>query len=649
MAKKKLDDSEQYMLFEEDYLFRTYGSITHSPDIALTELVANAWDAGASKVKINIPDEKGELLTIEDDGTGMLPEEFKSRWMILGYNRVKHQGIMAEFPRDRSDWRRRAYGRNGIGRHGLLCFADEYIVESWQNGNGGRFTIKATSGRNPFTLISKEMFKKKGHGTKLSVRVERHLSNDEYIREVLSARFLSDPQFEVIINGYSTPLSELPGLIDIHSIVVNEKIKIEMFSFDSTRTARTKHRHGIAFWIGGRLVGEPSWNLGESMIFDGRRSQAKRLTIVVKSDDLFDEVLPDWSAFKKSETVSLLYEKVSEYVQGIIKQVLTEQIDETKETAIRANKDILKELDGIERFEVSEFVDAVVDRNPTLSPDALSAAVRGIAELEKKRSGKELLEKILNMSDEDIAGLNNILDEWSIRDCKIVLDEIGKRLRIIEALEKLVGDPKVDELHTIHPLVTQARWLFGPEYESPQYVSNVSIKRAVQEVFGNRISKTQFDNPKKRPDLVFLADSTLSVVATEDFDHNSDLAQTKRVLIVELKKGGSSIGRDEMDQASGYVEDILGCGFIGGKPFVNAYVVGYKVKDSIQKVRKVGDNPELGRIEACDFGQLTRTANLRLCRLRDVVSDRYSYSGDNMVDRVMQEIEESELFSVTDE
>jgi hypothetical protein len=35
-------------LFEEDYLVRTLGRIAHDPEVALTELVANAWDAGAS-------------------------------------------------------------------------------------------------------------------------------------------------------------------------------------------------------------------------------------------------------------------------------------------------------------------------------------------------------------------------------------------------------------------------------------------------------------------------------------------------------------------------------------------------------------------------------------------------------------------------
>ncbi|MDP4680585.1 MAG: hypothetical protein NWS46_09490 [Cyclobacteriaceae bacterium] len=36
-------------LFEEDYLIRTLGGLVSQPEIALTELVANAWDAGVAE------------------------------------------------------------------------------------------------------------------------------------------------------------------------------------------------------------------------------------------------------------------------------------------------------------------------------------------------------------------------------------------------------------------------------------------------------------------------------------------------------------------------------------------------------------------------------------------------------------------------
>lgn len=154
MAKmiKHKNTPVQESLFEEDYLLRTLGPIARIPDIALTELVANAWDAGACKIEILIPDQYNEEIFITDDGSGMTEDQFIKRWMTLGYDRLKHQGLMAEFPPKRSEWRRPAYGRNGVGRHGLLCFADSYMVETHRLGICNRFVVQmlASGKKNRF-------------------------------------------------------------------------------------------------------------------------------------------------------------------------------------------------------------------------------------------------------------------------------------------------------------------------------------------------------------------------------------------------------------------------------------------------------------------------------------------------------------------
>ena len=117
-------------LFEDDYLIRSLGGIVTQPETALTELVANAWDAGATEVKIFIPSEKNQKLIVEDNGLGMSKDDFHGRWMTLRYNRLKHQGKRVVFP-DNVEGTRFAYGRNGVGRHGLLCFNDcEYNMQT---------------------------------------------------------------------------------------------------------------------------------------------------------------------------------------------------------------------------------------------------------------------------------------------------------------------------------------------------------------------------------------------------------------------------------------------------------------------------------------------------------------------------------------
>ena len=106
------------------------GPIVTQPDVALTELVANAWDAGASHVKIFIPDQNNEVLWIEDDGVGMSEDEFQNHWMKMRYNRLRSQGKNVIFPMGIKG-NRTAFGRNGVGRHGQILLALHMIVEGY--------------------------------------------------------------------------------------------------------------------------------------------------------------------------------------------------------------------------------------------------------------------------------------------------------------------------------------------------------------------------------------------------------------------------------------------------------------------------------------------------------------------------------------
>jgi hypothetical protein len=222
-------------LFEDDYLIRNLGQIAHDPEIALTELVANAWDAGASAVNITIPNALNGNLVVEDDGHGMSSAQFKGRWMKLSYDRVKYQSQDVEFPPERKGWIRRAYGHNGVGRHGMLCFADVYEVQTWRDGKGASFVVSTHSQATPFMMDSEEPLERAGHGTKLIAKVERHLPDPDSVRDILSARFLHDPQFLVRVNGVSIALPEHSGLIEKATLEIVTGKSIEAFVVDTTR------------------------------------------------------------------------------------------------------------------------------------------------------------------------------------------------------------------------------------------------------------------------------------------------------------------------------------------------------------------------------------------------------------------------------
>jgi hypothetical protein len=456
-------DKEQVIcgsLFEDDYIVRSLGGIVSQPETALTELVANAWDAGATEVKIFIPNGKGQILTVEDNGVGMSQEDIHNRWMKLRYNRMKHQGKKVIFPAG-VQGTRFAYGRNGIGRHGLLCFNDnEYSIQTTKDGKTFTLTVTTQVEGQPIAGINQKEVDTEcnTHGTKLEVVIVQNLPNIERIRDIIAAKFLHDPQFKIEINRVSLQLEDLKGFLDQTTInVPDTKISLEAYFIDSQKALKKSIYQGIAFWQGGRLVGEPSWILGQEVILDGRTTLAKRYTVVISTNDLSEEVKEDWSGFKNTKIMQKVFDEASIYVNEKLAELSRSSIDETKAIIKHEFKDKLKNASLLTLYEIDEVIENISISAPKARQESVMVAVDAIINLEKSKNGRELLAKLALFNEDDIEGLNQLLDKWTVKDALTVLTEIDRRLTVIEAIRKLSKDTKIDELQYLHPLLTEAR------------------------------------------------------------------------------------------------------------------------------------------------------------------------------------------------
>jgi hypothetical protein len=248
------------------------------------------------------------------------------------------------------------------------------------------------------------------------------------------------------------------------------------------------------------------------------------------------------------------------------------------------------------------------------------------------------LQKLSTLPADDIEGLDKLLEEWTIKDALRVLDEIDNRIRVIETIERLSNAPDTDELHTLHPLILRSRWLFGPEFESQEYCSNVTLKTVAQELF-KKTQGAQFINDRNRPDIVVLPEKTTwQMTGIESFDPvDATLTQLERILVIELKKGGFVLTRNEVNQADGYVQDIAKSGVVSGKPHIHAWIVGQKIGAGVEKEKTLG-NPVYGSVRATTFATLVDTANKRLLKLRNLLSARYEgFTTDQLLNRVLQQ------------
>lgn len=102
----------------------------------LSEVVANAWDADAERVSIDIDPKKRKIL-IQDDGHGMSIADANERYLTVGYERRNVPGG-AKTQR----FGRPVMGRKGIGKLSLFSIAKTVEVHSVKEGERHGFRMK---------------------------------------------------------------------------------------------------------------------------------------------------------------------------------------------------------------------------------------------------------------------------------------------------------------------------------------------------------------------------------------------------------------------------------------------------------------------------------------------------------------------------
>ena len=112
---------------------------------ALAELVANAYDADAKTVSINLFDkEKNQKIEVSDDGDGMSFEDINERFLRIGRNRRKEGFIKSP------SGKRKATGKKGLGKLAFFGIGKTILID----------TIKSDSGKKTtFTLDWAEILK----------------------------------------------------------------------------------------------------------------------------------------------------------------------------------------------------------------------------------------------------------------------------------------------------------------------------------------------------------------------------------------------------------------------------------------------------------------------------------------------------------
>lgn len=604
-------------LFGKRFLDKYAGHIIDDPETAIVELVANAWDAHATVVKITWPSSKTKF-KIVDNGSGMTEDEFVHRWRTLDYERTKEQGKKTSPPPSLEDAKpRQAYGRNGRGRHAAFYFGNPYTVVTSKNGTKSSFqVIRSQDENHPFQVIKIKQIEDHGsHGTTIIGGTSVADIPAAHARQIIGSRFLTDPDFQVLINGIAVTFEDLSDdAIQKSHVDVGELGRAEVWMIDALKSDRSTHQHGIAWWVNNRLVGECRWRGKDLMsIIDGRTTEAKRFTFIIFADFLEESVKDDWSDFDpKNEAWKFARASVSDHIRTLVSKAVSERRAAAK-TTVRSQ--LSKEADRLtpsSREVWDSFVSDVIDNCPSISVEDVTKVASILANLEASSSKYDLLHKLHDLQSSDLDSLSELLADWSVRTLKEALDEIKVRLGFISEMHLKLHDKTSDEVQDLQPLFDQSLWAFGPEFETIEFTSNRGMTTVLR-----KLLKVPSSGSLQRPDFVVLPDSSIGTYARPSFDASGEVDGFSQVVIVELKRPGISIAADQMNQALRYGRELVSSGAVGAETKINCFVLG-STADPIE-----AQTTSQGQItvKAMTFDAFIRRAEMRMLNLYKTLQD----------------------------
>lgn len=177
----------------------------------LSELIANAYDADASYVKIRLIDDSSERkIIIEDDGTGMSFKELNDKFLRIGRNRRYEEG------QQKTPNGRLIIGKKGLGKLSFFGIAQEIEVETNKNGFVNSFILQWDEIKNagneykPKIIVRDDKISPEIHGTKIILKKLKR-DNDfssEYctsLADNISKIFIIDSDFKISIGHNYQP------------------------------------------------------------------------------------------------------------------------------------------------------------------------------------------------------------------------------------------------------------------------------------------------------------------------------------------------------------------------------------------------------------------------------------------------------------
>lgn len=461
---------------------------------AIAELIANAWDADAKLVELEIP--FGESWTdesqivVRDDGVGMSFDECNEKFLVVGKDRRKEGEFTTEG--------RPVMGRKGLGKLGCFGFAKVVEVQTVKDGRRTHFImdfeeiekLESSPGEDyePEVLVDEQPTENPSGTTVIVRRIQKPPRGDgSWFRDSMARRFaVLSAEFQVLLNGEPLGKEELQYRLRFPKKGWQKETipgfgTVEWWAGFTKQPVKYQHARGIAVISRGRMAQEPFEFKGVGG-FTGQVA-LQYLVGEVKADGLDDE--QDLVATGRStvlwedERARPLLDWGQRKIRELCRQWLKLRSDEHL-ARLSKTTNYLKLIENYpprERKELRAFVRKVVTV-PGIEEERLKVLILSVIHAYGDRIVVDLIRE-LNAA-ESPEEFTRLIAEWNVVEAIRVYESVKGKLAIIDRLEELVeaGTREVPELQKF---LKENPWLLDPTWDMLEH--NRSLDRVLKEHF----------------------------------------------------------------------------------------------------------------------------------------------------------------------
>ena len=529
------------------------------------EIVANCWDANATRVEIRIPDtqvdNKSEII-ITDDGIGMTDGDIRQKYITVGRDR-RANDCTDKTP---EPFGRKVMGRKGIGKFSSFGIATEIEIESIRDGESSRFNMNYDEmlKKEEIREISFPLFpptKTVSKGTRITLRDIKKFRGRTIplapLRRRLARRFSiigAEHKFEVVINGKEiTPEDrDLRRLLDTDMDgqkylweYCGEEVEPETgwtvngWIGALKRSAPTLDDvdRGIVLMARGKLVQEPfifeatvgqqyalSYLVGELHVefVDGIEDTIGTSRNVLVWDTQANTALLKWGKIRMNAIAREWSSRRSKDNERRLDQnsLYLEFREKAKNTG---NRRALRLAD--------QLVRQAIGNNPVADVSEVEPVIQTSIDFLEFDAYWEMVEELTNTDVKDTAHLIKLFREWEIVESKEMARVTKGRIMTIKKLQELI-DKDAMEVPTLHNFLKEFPWVIDPRWTL-----------VADEIYYSQLLRKQFpeskDTPEENRRIDFLC-----------------VGESQNIVVVEIKRPSLRVSEGELNQIEQYVNFV---------------------------------------------------------------------------------------------